>query len=189
MQGKTTLLKIIGGLAQHDTGMVRIGSGALDVATAAIGSGGSDGDGSIASAAGSSGNGSGSGNGSTGSDGGGGASAAAARTAQTGLVFQFPERHFLVLPAATLWCCLLPQQGSAVVTALMTQHDDTALMTQHRCLRDDVMLRTMPRWEAQRTQCFLLTRNHPLTRLGLHSIRFCSQSVSFLCWSAGRHHR
>lgn len=100
-QGKTTLLKIIGGLAQHDCGLVRIGLGALDVASAAAsatGSSSSTGSGSGTSATGA--NGSGKTNSIKFSGGGGGARAAAARTAQTGLVFQFPERHFLVRTAA-----------------------------------------------------------------------------------------
>lgn len=94
--GKTTLLKIIGGLAQHDCGLVRIGLGALDVASAAVSGDGSNsnGSGSGTSASAISTDGSSRSN-SVDVGGGGGARAAAARTAQTGLVFQFPERHFL----------------------------------------------------------------------------------------------
>ena len=113
MQGKTTLLKIIGGLAQQDSGTVGIGSGALAVPATAVssnGSNGSNGTGHTAAAAG--GPAAAGSSGSAPGRGGSSASAAAARTARTGLVFQFPERHFLVNPHVTseLWCstCRLP---------------------------------------------------------------------------------
>jgi len=99
-QGKTTLLKIVSGLAQHDSGDVFIGPAAAAAAAAAVAAqaAGASANGSLNSSSGAT---AGSSNGAGGtSSAGGGATAgsglaAAARTAQTGLVFQFPERHFL----------------------------------------------------------------------------------------------